>query len=37
MEVTVYVLKSIADNSRYIGMTMDLERRLNEQSAGKFQ
>jgi len=34
MEWTVYILKC-ADNSLYTGITMDLERRLDEHSKGK--
>ncbi|MBI4810336.1 MAG: GIY-YIG nuclease family protein [Ignavibacteriales bacterium] len=31
----VYVLRSIRDGRHYIGMTKNLERRLNEHNSGK--
>lgn len=30
----IYILKSIKDNSHYIGITNDLKRRLNAHNAG---
>jgi putative endonuclease len=30
----VYILRSLKDKKRYIGMTGDLERRFNEHNAG---
>lgn len=35
--ITVYVLKSITNCSRYVGMTEDLDRRLKEHNAGKMK
>ncbi|MBK8956168.1 MAG: GIY-YIG nuclease family protein [Saprospiraceae bacterium] len=35
MKVVVYVLRSKADNARYVGMTTDLNRRLAEHNDGK--
>ncbi|MDL1894241.1 GIY-YIG nuclease family protein [Sphingobacteriales bacterium CHB3] len=32
---TVYVLRSLRDNKLYIGMTSDIERRINEHDSGK--
>ena len=31
----VYVLRSISDNTTYIGCTEDLEKRINEHNQGK--
>jgi putative endonuclease len=30
----IYILKSIKDNKRYIGMTSDLEQRISEHNGG---
>ena len=35
MTYTVYILISLKDSKRYIGMTSDLNRRLNEHNSGK--
>ncbi|MBI5476194.1 MAG: GIY-YIG nuclease family protein [Ignavibacteriales bacterium] len=32
---TVYVLRSLSDVKRYIGMTNDLHRRIREHNSGK--
>jgi putative endonuclease len=32
--ITLYVIRSITDNFRYVGITNDLERRLKQHSAG---
>ncbi len=34
---TVYAIKSVKNNSIYVGMTQNLERRLAEHNAGKTQ
>jgi putative endonuclease len=31
---TVYILKSLTDQKRYIGLTENLERRLNDHNSG---
>ena len=33
--ITVYVLRSLSDNARYVGMAIDAENRLQEHNAGK--
>jgi len=35
MTVFVYVLKSLKDNTRYIGTSKNMERRLEEHNSGK--
>ncbi len=35
MVVTVYAIKSLIDNRIYVGMTHNLDRRLNEHNQGK--
>lgn len=35
MTYYVYILKSLKDSKRYIGMTSDLNRRLSEHNSGK--
>jgi putative endonuclease len=35
MTYFVYILTSLKDSKRYIGMTSDLSRRLNEHNSGK--
>ena len=35
MTYFVYILTSLKDSKRYIGMTSDLNRRLNEHNSGK--
>ncbi len=32
---TVYILKSLKDNKRYIGFTQNLDKRLHEHNSGK--
>ncbi|MBE9480990.1 MAG: GIY-YIG nuclease family protein [Bacteroidetes bacterium] len=31
----IYVLESLSSNKRYVGMTIDINRRLKEHNAGK--
>ncbi|MBI5021890.1 MAG: GIY-YIG nuclease family protein [Ignavibacteriales bacterium] len=33
--VTVYVLRSLSDNKRYVGMTSNLAKRFAEHNSGK--
>ena len=35
MNYTVYVLKSLAQNKTYVGLTSDIERRLAEHNVGR--
>ena len=35
MPITVYILESELDGSRYVGMAKELDKRLKEQNAGK--
>jgi putative endonuclease len=33
--ITVYVLRSLLDNKRYVGMTLNLAKRIAEHNSGK--